>query len=133
VLVAAGEWMRDLLETHCEELEWLWHQRWKAWRSSAYDQMALAQLDERVVAHADALVLAGEDALPLVLHQVEEADEMFRAMGAAYVLLSQGEPGIAQRALREFQELEPDSASFGGFQLALRYAPLSRHEEAYSR
>lgn len=129
MLVAAGEWMRDLLELHLEELEWLWRQRAEAWRSPAYDLTGLVHLDERVMAHSDALVLAGEDALPLVLPLIEEADDAFKAMGAAYVLLSQMEPDLTQRALKGFQELEPDSAPFGGFQLALRYAHPSRYEK----
>jgi len=131
MLASGGEWMRDLLEVHCEELEWLWGRRLVAWRSAEYDARALAQLDERIVAHTDALVLAGEESLPLVRECLEKAEAVPAALAAAYVLLMQEDENSPQHALKAF--LDMDGVAFEGFQLALRYAPPTGNEEVLRR
>ncbi|ATB41574.1 hypothetical protein CYFUS_007040 [Cystobacter fuscus] len=131
MLASGGEWMRALLEVHCEELEWLWGQRLSAWRSAEYDTQALAQLDERIAAHTDALVLAGEEALPLVRECFEKAEAVPAALAAAYVMLKQEDGSGPLHALEAFLDME--GVAFEGFQLALRYAPPMRYEEALRR
>jgi uncharacterized protein (TIGR02270 family) len=131
MLASGGEWMRDLLEVHCEESEWLWGRRLGAWRSAEYDARALAQLDERIVAHTDALVLAGEEALPLVRECLQKAEAVPAALAAAYVLLMQEDESTPQHVLEAFLDME--GVAFEGFQLALRYASPIRYEEALRR
>ncbi len=50
----------DILEEHSEELEFLWGQRRKAWRSPLYDLRSLSHLDERIEAHFDGLLTLRE-------------------------------------------------------------------------
>jgi uncharacterized protein (TIGR02270 family) len=103
----AGDWLRDILEEHVEELTALWARRPHAWRSPGFSLRAFQQLDERIDAHTDALALAGEDATPLVdpLLGSEDPNEV---LTAAHAMLRMGDGASIHRVREAFEQAPPE-------------------------
>lgn len=119
MIADAGDWLRDIIEEHVEELPALWRRRSRAWRSPGFSLRALQQLDARLEAHTDALVLAGEDAMPLVetLLGSEDSNEVLTAAHAMLRL----EDGVRfQQVKAAFEQAPPDVLQ--GFALAFAYS-----------
>jgi uncharacterized protein (TIGR02270 family) len=84
--------LRDVLEEHLDELQFLWQLRRDAVRSPERTRPDVDRLDERVRAHADGLLVArgelGEIVGPLL-----SSDDPPAAFAAGFVLLRNGEEG----------------------------------------
>ncbi|ATB41055.1 hypothetical protein CYFUS_006517 [Cystobacter fuscus] len=117
MIVNAGDWLRDILEEHVEELTALWPRRPRAWRTPGFSVRALRQLDERIDAHTDALALAGEDAIPLVdpLLGSEDPNEV---LTATHAMLRMGDKAITQRVREAFEQAAADVLQSFAFALA---------------
>jgi uncharacterized protein (TIGR02270 family) len=92
----------DIVEEHCDELQFLWTQRRNALRSSSFTERALRMLEERIEAHVDGMLVAGERMLELVEPCVVGEEEM-PAFAAAFTLLRRGSPDGLRRVLDAFQ------------------------------
>lgn len=80
-----SEFLRDILEEHLEEADFLFGQRRAALFDDVYDLADLAELEERLLAHVDGLVVAGEEGWELLAPKLtgEDAGEAFTAALAA--------------------------------------------------
>src|SRR5919199_6468901 len=81
----------DLVEEHFDELQFLWGQRRRALRSSAYRARELAILEERLEARAEAMLVVGERLLDIVEAALTDGDDL-ASFAAAFVLLRLGQP-----------------------------------------
>ena len=93
----------DIVEEHCDELQFLWTQRRNALRSSSYTERALRMLEDRIEGHVDGMLVAGEQMLELVDAGLAGEEEM-PAFAAAFTLLRLGEPAGIRRVLDAFQK-----------------------------
>ncbi|HYO67007.1 MAG TPA: hypothetical protein VEU33_13085 [Archangium sp.] len=119
MIANAGDWLRDILEEHVEELTFLWPRRPRAWRSPGFSLRALQQLDERLDAHTDALALASEDAIPLVepLLSSEDPNEV---LTASVAILRMDDGRFTQHVREAFERAAPDVLQ--GFAFAFAHA-----------
>ncbi len=97
--------LREVLEEHLDELQFLWQLRREAVRSPERTRSDVDRLDERVRAHADGLLVArgelGEIVGPLL-----SSDDLPAAFAAGFVLLRTGEEG-ARAVLDAFRAAGP--------------------------
>ncbi|MHB1047790.1 MAG: hypothetical protein ACYC4P_17445 [Thermoanaerobaculia bacterium] len=97
--------LREVLEEHLDELQFLWQLRREAVRSPERTRSDVDRLDERVRAHADGLLVArgelGEIVGPLL-----SSDDPPAAFAAGVVLLRTGEEG-ARAVLDAFRAAGP--------------------------
>ena len=84
------EFLRDILEEHLEEADFLYTQRRNALADDDYDLAELAGLEERLLAHVDGLVVAGNEAWELLEGLLAGGDEG-EAFTAALVALASGD------------------------------------------
>lgn len=84
------EFLRDILEEHLEEADFLYTQRRNALMDDDYDLGELAALEERMLAHVDGLVIAGGEAWALLAGLLSGGDEG-EAFTAALVALASGD------------------------------------------
>lgn len=84
--------LRDVLEEHLEELQFLWQLRRDSARSAERTRADLDKLDERVRAHADGLLVARGE-LGEVVGPLLSSDDPPEAFAAGFVLLRTGEEG----------------------------------------
>jgi uncharacterized protein (TIGR02270 family) len=123
-MAARATYIADLLDTHLEELGFLWG-RWRAaLRDPDYTLLAVAQLEERIRAHLQGVQVPGEQALPRLV-ELLGGDDAELAFAAAYTLLHRNEPERAEQVLGAFAAAEDDEV-FQALACALAYAPLRR-------
>lgn len=123
-MAARATYIADLLNTHLEELGFLWG-RWRAaLRDPDYTFVAVAQLEERIRAHLQGVQVPGEQALPRLV-ELLGGDDAELAFAAAYTLLHRNEPERTQQVLDAFTAAEDDEV-FQSLASALAYAPLRR-------
>jgi uncharacterized protein (TIGR02270 family) len=117
-----GLFLPDVLQEHFEELQFLWRQRQRAVRSPAYTLRALADLDERLAAHADGLVIGGRRSLPIVRTGLgaKKSEVLF---AAAYPLVAMGKEKITRRVFEMF--LKAEGARLDGFRELLCHCAVS--------
>ncbi len=84
--------LRDVLEEHLDELQFLWQLRRDAVRSPERTRSDVDRLDERVRAHADGLLVARGE-LGEVVGPLLSSDDPPAAFAAGFVLLRTGEEG----------------------------------------
>lgn len=100
--------LRDVLEEHLEELQFLWGLRRSGLRSPELTLPKLRRLEERIEAHADGLLLARGE-LPGLVGEGLTSDDPLVSFAAGYVLLGSGLPGAAVSVVEAFR-----GASGGG-------------------
>ena len=83
------EFLRDILEEHLEEADFLYTQRRSALSDDDYDLDDLTDLEERLLAHIDGLIVAGDEAWELLSGLLSGGDEG-EAFTAALVALGSG-------------------------------------------
>lgn len=83
------EFLRDILEEHLEEADFLYGQRQAALLDDVYDLAGLAELEERLLAHIDGLVVAGEEGWELLEPKLT-GDVEGEAFTAALAALASG-------------------------------------------
>lgn len=88
-------YIRDLLEEHFEELEFLLGQRRTALRSPDWTPRTLADLDERIEGHVQGLLVAEDAVAPLLAGRLAEDDPSI-VRAAAYALLYSGAPAAGE-------------------------------------
>ncbi|HYD55161.1 MAG TPA: hypothetical protein VEA99_21170, partial [Gemmatimonadaceae bacterium] len=104
----------------------LWGQRRRALRSPLHSPRALAQLDERIEAHADGLTVLGDDLGGFVEPALEGEDEA-AVFAAAFALLRRGDAAALARVRDRFASA--DGPPLAAVAEALRHgnaAPLHR-------
>ncbi len=100
--------LRDVLEEHLEELQFLWGLRRDGLRSPELTLPKLRRLEARIEAHAEGLLLARGE-LPGLVGEGLTSDDPLVAFAAGYVLLGSGLPGAAASVVEAFR-----AASGGG-------------------
>lgn len=84
-----SEFLRDILEEHLEEADFLFGQRQAALGDDVYDLADLAGLEERLLAHVDGLVVAGPEGWALLEPKLT-GDDPGEAFAAALAALASG-------------------------------------------
>lgn len=113
--------MKDVLEEHFEELDFLWEQRERRLFSPDWTVVQLAEHEERCEAHLDGLRIGGE-------HSVEIArpflggEESGAATAAAFVFLAAGSPELAGQLLDALAEA--NDAVRTGIRIGLRHGEV---------
>lgn len=100
--------LRDVLEEHLEELQFLWGLRRDGLRSPELTLPKLRRLEERIAAHAEGLLLARGE-LPGLVGEGLASDDPLVSFAAGYLLLGSGLPGAAASVVDAFR-----GASGGG-------------------
>lgn len=95
-----------LLQTHVEELAFVWGQRRDALSSRRHTLREYVELNERLEAHLQGVLVAPTSALsgPLQAQLVEPDRD--GAFAAAYVMLRRAEPGISHGVVIEFSRAQ---------------------------
>lgn len=83
------EFLRDILEEHLEEADFLYGQRQAALFDDVYDLAGLAELEERLLAHIDGLVVAGDEGWEMLEPKLA-GDDPGEAFAAALAALASG-------------------------------------------
>lgn len=112
-----------IVNVHFSELQALWEQRSHAVRNPDYFVKDLADLDERIEAHADGLVVALQRGNSMFVEALG-AGEPYAVFAAAYPLLQTESPDDAALVLHAFRSAE--GAALLGFRDAFCHAP-TRH------
>lgn len=120
MLIATHGWPAGLLPLIFEDLESLWADWLGARRSPEFTPAALAQLEERLLAHLDAISLARDEALP-VLRAGLAADWQATVLAGAHALLLRDDPALSREVWHAYLAA-PDPAVRPGILLALRYS-----------
>jgi len=123
MIVAGGEWRRDLLEEHLDELESLLRRRPLLLLSDEQGVNTLLRHDERIAAHLDGLFLAGDNAYATLL-DATESEEPTLIQAAVIAILCQGQ-GPALTALVELFP-EAEGPLLEGLAEGLAWAPLKK-------
>src|SRR5687768_1642548 len=123
-MAVRATYIADLLDTHLEELGFLWGQWRAALRDPDYTLVAVAQLEERIRAHLQGVQVPGEQAVPRLV-ELLGGDDAELAFAAAYTLLHRNEPERTEAVLAAFAAAEEDEV-FQALASALAYAPLRR-------
>ncbi|HET6763122.1 MAG TPA: hypothetical protein VFH27_05600, partial [Longimicrobiaceae bacterium] len=124
MMPARARYIAGLLDTHLDELGFLWG-RWRAaLRDPDYTVAAVAQLEERIRAHLQGVLVPGEQALPRLVELLGD-DDADLAFAAAYSLLHRGEPTLTEQVIGPFAAAE-DEGVIQALAMALAYAPLRR-------
>ncbi|MDY0110043.1 MAG: hypothetical protein RBT60_08925 [Candidatus Krumholzibacteria bacterium] len=119
MLIATHGWPAGLLPLIFENLESLWADWLSARRSPEFTQAALAQLEERMLAHLDVLGLARNEALP-VLRAALAAEWQATVLAGAHALLLRDDPALSRDVWDAFLAA-PDPAVRPGILLAVRF------------
>ncbi len=110
----------ELLETHVEELAFLWGQRRAALYSTSYNLRSFAGLTERVEAHIQGL-LAIPDVLPDLLMSRLTSEDRDGVFAAACPLLRLADSAITTQLLSVFANVQ--GAALAGLRDAFSFAP----------
>ena len=115
-----ARYIPELLETHVEELEFLWGQRRAALYSTSYNLRSFADLTERVEAHIQGLLAIPDVLVELLMPRLtcEDRDGVF---AAACPLLRLGDPAITKQLLLVFANAQ--GAALAGLRDAFSFAP----------
>ena len=92
--------LRDVLEEHLDELQFLWSLRRDGLRSPTLTRRDLGRLEARIEAHADGLLVARGD-LPELVGDALGSDDPLASFAAGFVLLRSG-PAGARMVLEAF-------------------------------
>jgi len=117
---ARARFIPELLDTHFEELEYLWGQRRAALHSSLYTLRSFADLTERVEAHIQGL-LAVPTALPALLLPRLESEDREGVFAAACPLLRLSDSTQTAAILAAFASAQ--GPRLAGLRDALSFAP----------
>ncbi|CAD5373636.1 conserved hypothetical protein [Rubrivivax sp. A210] len=113
----------ELLETHADELAYLWGQRRAAVVDARYTLASFLELNERVEAHVGGLLVV-PDALPGLLgKRLMAAADRDEAFAAAYGLLRLSNPAITARVVGLFATAQGPQLT--GMRDALGMSPLN--------
>jgi len=115
-----AQYIPELLETHVEELEFLWGQRRTALHASNYTLRGFAGLTERVEAHIQGL-LAIPDALPDLLIPRLSSDDRDAVFAAACPLLRLSDSAMTAQVLSAFANAQ--GSVLAGLRDAFSFAP----------
>jgi uncharacterized protein (TIGR02270 family) len=102
------EFLRDILEEHLEEADFLYAQRRNALADDDYDLADLAGLEERLLAHVDGLVIAGGEAWDMLEGMLTGGDEG-EAFTAALVALASGDSQRRSALLKDFAQADDET------------------------
>jgi uncharacterized protein (TIGR02270 family) len=116
----------DILEEHLEEADFLFYQRENALGDRVYDLDALAELEERLLAHLDGLVLGGKAAWALLEPKLA-GGELGEIFAAAFVAMESGDPARIDLVQKTFPAAE--GAVLDGIRQALRHSASSQVEK----
>jgi uncharacterized protein (TIGR02270 family) len=94
--------LRDVLEEHFEELQFLWGLRRDSLRSPELTLPKVRRIESRMEAHADGLLLARGE-LPALVGEGLSSDDPLVSFAAGYVLLRSGVPGAAASVVEAFR------------------------------
>lgn len=94
--------LRDVLDEHAEELQFLWGLRRDSLRSPELTLPKVRRLESRMEAHAEGLLLARGE-LPEILGGDLASDDPLAAFAAGYILLRSGVPGAAASVVEAFR------------------------------
>lgn len=117
--------LRDIVEEHLEEADFLWHQRRNALGDRVYDLGRLADLEERLLAHLDGLLLAEADGWNLLKPKLTEGDRG-EAFAAAFVAMASGEAGYRADLTKALDQAQ--GPVLEGIAEALRHSSSSEVE-----
>jgi len=120
--------LRDVLEEHLDELQFLWQLRRDAVRSPERTRADVDRLDARIRAHANGLLVARGE-LGELLGPSLASDEAPAAFAAGFVLLRTGEEG-ARAVLDAFRAAGPGGREGLAEALAFGEARYAREELA---
>ena len=102
---ARATFIRDVLEEHLDELNFLLGQRVAALNSHVLTLRGLCDLEERIEAHVEGLLATGENILPFLLPGLEESSTS-RAFASAYPLLRLGQAVATEQVWKSFTAME---------------------------
>lgn len=89
--VECARYIPDLLQTHAEELGFLWGQHREALQSQRFTLREYGELTERIEAHVQGLMVADAPALLTLLQPALESPDRDEVFAAAYALLRKGQ------------------------------------------
>jgi hypothetical protein len=110
-----------LLETHAEDLAFVWGQRREALNSRLYTLREFGEVNERLEAHLQGLLIAPPEALSERLAPQLAAPDRDDAFAAGYTLLRLARPASTQAVVAEFSRAA--GATLAGLRDALSLAP----------
>jgi uncharacterized protein (TIGR02270 family) len=94
--------LRDVLDEHAEELQFLWGLRRDSLRSPELTLPKVRRFEARMEAHAEGLLLARGE-LPAILDGALTSDDPLASFAAGYILLRCGVPGAAASVVEAFR------------------------------
>lgn len=121
--------LKDIVEEHLEELDFLWEQREGVVFAPDWTLEDLAELEARAEAHLDGLRLAELHAVDLALEALASG-ETGAATAATFVLLETGEGTFATEVVRALGS--GDAPTVEGVRIGLRHSAVDALEAALS-
>ena len=113
-------YLPDLVESHFDEVQFLWAQRRGALRSPAYTAREIALLEERIEAHLQGMLVIGDRIVDVVAPGLAGEEEL-PAFAAAFALLRLGTPDAQRLVGRAFEQAR--GKTLCGIRDALASAP----------